>query len=796
MIKNFVIIAYRNFMRNKLFSLINLIGLSFGIACCILIFNFVSHELSYEQSHVKADQLYRVLTVATQGDNTETLAITSNIVGPLMKREYPEVTNMARNFNLGGFRPVIIKYGDKSFNETQFGMADSTILDMFTFQFINGSAENALRNPMTCIITESTAKKYFGDEYPVGKTINVDTRWDVVVDAVIEDLPSNTTLDFNVLMSFHSIKSTVAEAWFPMNYTTYVEVVPGANLQSLEAKLNEYTQAEFAKIFGEGGGFEAVFELQPLSEIYLKTGIRADSGRRSDISNIYAFGIIGLFILLIACINYINLTTAKSEKRALEVGIRKVMGALRKQLIVQFYGETLIITVLAAVLAIGLAELFLPYFNDLADKRLSLNIYQPFSLIVLFGGVILIALIAGSYPAIYLSSFTPSRVLKGAFSSGKGGDIFRKALVTMQFFIAAVLIIGVIVIYQQLDYTSQKKLGFDSEEMVVINIVGNEARKNASLLKSRMNQLSGISEVSLASELVGSVKAGYSCTGEGMSTDEAINCFGLISDPDFFATLNLELIAGTGYRDQADGDTTLQFVINETLMTKMGWTTEEAVGLTFDAGFGQAGRCVGVVKDFHFNSLRSNIEPIALWVDEQQFRVMYLKVNMAAGQNLLDQIEEEWVKLNPNSPYEFAFLDDELNRLYEDEKRTANVLILFTILSVVIGCLGLFGLTTFVIEKRTKEIGIRKVLGASEMLLIRLLSWDFLKLVVIANVLAFPLAWYAMNQWLDNFAYHIAIGWEVFTMTALVGLLIAFITVIYHALRTARSNPTSSLRNE
>ena len=796
MIKNFITIAYRSFMRNKLFSLINLAGLSFGIACCILIFNFVSHELSYETSHAKADQLYRVLTIATQGDNTETLALTSNIIGPMMKQKYPEVTNMARYFNLGGFRPVIVQYGDKSFNETQFAMADSTMLDMFTFDFIMGDAQSALRNPMTCIITATTAKKYFGDEYPIGKIINIDRRWNLIVDGVISDLPSNTTLDFNVLMSFHSIKSTITEAWFPMNYSTYVELVPGADTQSLRAKLNDDTQAEFARIFGEGGGFKAAFDMQPLPEIYLTTGIRADSGRRTDRSSIYAFGVIGLFILLIACINYINLTTAKSAKRAQEVGIRKVMGALRKQLIIQFYGETLIITMLACVLAIGMSELFLPYFNSLADKQLSLNIYHPMSLMLLFSGVILITLISGSYPAIYLSSFSPSKVLKGTFKSGKGGDLFRRALVTLQFFIASVLIVGVIVIYQQLDFAAQKKLGFDSEEVVIVQIVGNEAKGNAALLKSRMNQLSGISEVTLASEVVGAVKAGYSCSGEGMNANESINCYGLMTDADFFATLNLELVVGTGYREPADGDTLLQFVINETLLTKMGWTANEAIGLSFDPGFGQTGRCVGVVKDFHFNSLKSKIEPIALWVDEQQFRVMYLKVNMAAGQNLLDQIEKEWVSLNPNSPFELAFLDDELNRLYQNEKRTADILIIFTLLSVGIGCLGLFGLTTFVVEKRTKEIGIRKVLGASEALLIRLLSWDFLKLVIIANVLAFPLAWYAMNQWLNNFAYHITIGWEIFVVTAAFGTMISLVTVIFHALRTARANPTTALRSE
>ncbi len=796
MIKNFITIAYRNFMRNKLFSLINLAGLSFGIACCILIFNFVTHELSYESSHAKADNLYRMLTIGTQGDKTEKLSVTANILGPIMKREYPEVLNFARYIELGGFRPVIVQYGDKIFNETKFAMGDSSMLDLFTFQFVNGEARNSLKNPMTCIITQSTAEKYFGQDYPIGKTIKVDNRWDVSVDAVIEDLPSNTTLDFNVLMSFHSLKNNTQEAWFPMNYNTYVELVDGANIADITVKLNEYVAGQFKQMFGEAAPFKAHFEFQPLAQIYLQQGIRADLGRRSDLSSIYAFAVIGLFILLIACINYINLTTAKSEKRAREVGIRKVMGALKKQLVFQFYGETFIMTFLAAILAIGLAELFLPYFNGLADKQLSLDIYSVRALGVLILGVLIIALVSGSYPAMYLSSFAPATVLKGSFKSGKSGDRFRKILVTAQFFIAAVLIVGVLVIFQQLQYASEKKLGFDSEEVLVIDVIGKEATDNSEILKSRVEQLAGVSSVSLASEVVGAVRAGYGCVAEGMEPNESVNCFGFLSDPDLFATLNLQLIAGTGYRDQAEGDTIVQFVINETMVKQIGWSPEEAIGKSFDSGFGDGGRVVGVVEDFHFNSLKTDIEPIALWVGDQHYRVMYIKANMSNSKALMARITEEWRQLNPNSPLEMSFLDDELNSLYENEERTANILMLFTLLSIAIGCLGLFGLTTFVVEKRTKEIGIRKVLGASEMLLIRLLSWDFLKLVLIANVLAFPLAWYGMNQWLANFAYHIAIGWEIFLVTGLVGMFISLSTVIFHALRTARSNPTSSLRNE
>ena len=795
MIKNFITIAYRNFLRNKFFSFINLLGLSFGIACCILILNFVSHEFSYESSHEKRDQIVRLLSVAEQGDQLQKLAVSANIIGPSLKREFPEIEEFSRFYNIGGFRALVVKHGDKILNETAFAMADQSFLEMFSFEFLSGDAEKALTDPMTCIMTESTARKYFGEEYPIGKEIRVSNSYDVTVTGVIADLPNNTVLDFNILMAFHSFKNNVNESWFPMNYITYLELSPNSNRPALTAKVNTYVEEKFQEAFGDDRMMDITYELQPLDEIYLSQGVRADFGKRSSRANNYSFAIIGIFILIIACINYINLTTAKSEKRAREVGIRKVMGALQKQLVYQFYGETLIITLIAGILAVGIAELSLPYFNELADQNLDLNIYSFGSIFGLLLGICLVSLVSGSYPAIFLSSFMPAVVLKGGFKSGKAGNQFRKVLVTGQFFIAASLIMGVLVVFQQMQYASEKKMGFNSEAVAVVSISGREARNNMELVKTKYLQQAEVSNVSLGSEVMGSVVAGYGCLGEGMDESLRLNCFGFTSDEDLFETLDLEIIAGEGYR-RSTGDSTLQFLINESLLQEMGWSPEEALTTKFDVGFGQFGRIVGVVKDFHFNSLKSEIEPIALWLKPEDAQIMYVKMSAGNLSNTVRQLQREWEALNPNSPFELTFLDDELNSLYENERRTGNVLILFTVLSLIIGCLGLFGLTTFVVEKRTKEIGIRKVLGASEILLVRLLSWDFLKLVLIANLLAFPMAWYVMNQWLDNFAYHISIGWEIFLLTGTIGVAISMLTVIFHALRTARSNPAFALRNE
>ncbi len=795
MIRNFITIAYRNFLRNKFFSFINLLGLSFGIACCILILNFVSHEFSYESSHEKRDRIVRLLSVAEQGDQLQKLAVTANIIGPSLKREFPEVEEFSRFFNIGGFRALVVKYEEKILNESAFAMADQSFLQMFTFEFLLGEPEKALTDPMTCIMTESTARKYFGEEYPIGKEIRVNNSYDVTVTGVIADLPSNTTLDFNVLMSFHSFKNNVNEAWFPMNYYTYLELGAASDRDELIRKTNEYVEMKFQEAFGDDRMMDITYELQPLDEVYLAQDVRADFGKRSSRASNYSFAIIGIFILIIACINYINLTTAKSEKRAREVGIRKVMGALQKQLIYQFYGETLIITLIAGILAVGIAELSLPYFNELADQNIDLNIYSFGSIFGLLFGVFLVALISGSYPAIFLSSFMPVVVLKGGFKSGKAGNQFRKVLVTGQFFIAASLIMGVLVVYQQMQYTSEKKMGFTSEAVAIVPISGREAKNNMELVKTTFLQQAEVTNVALGSEVMGSVVAGYGCLGEGMDESLRLNCFGFTSDEDLFETLDLQIIAGEGYR-RSTGDSTLQFLINESLLHEMSWTPEEALATKFDVGFGQFGRIVGIVKDFHFNSLKREIEPIALWLKPEDAQVMYVKINSGSLSNTVQRLQTEWEALNPNSPFELSFLDDELNSLYENERRTGNVLILFTILSLIIGCLGLFGLTTYVVEKRTKEIGIRKVLGASEMLLIRLLSWDFLKLVIIANLFAFPIAWYVMNQWLENFAYHIVIGWDVYVLTGIVGIAISMLTVIFHALRTARSNPAYALRNE
>ena len=798
MIRNFITIAYRNFIRNRFFSIINLLGLSIGIASCLLIFTYVSNELSYEEMHPEHDQIFRVLTRVITAERTETLALTANKIAAVAEDKYPEVESAAKVMHYGNFRPVVMQYEDKIFYEKSFVLADPAIIDLFAFEWVAGDPQNALQEPFDIILSESLANKYFGDEYPIGKVIEGANKWDLKVTGVYKDFPGNTIIDYKAIIPMESFNRGGAEqlAWFPMNYFTFLKLTDAEQAVAVSQKLNAYAEEDGGESF-KNFGMEMQFQMQGLDEIYLTEGIRGDGGQRSSITQVYAFLAIGIFILLIASINYINLTTAKSEKRAREVGIRKVMGAYKKQLIIQFYGETFIITFLALIIAIGISELSLPYFNNLANKELSLHFFSLQNLFYLLGGCIVLTIISGIYPSIYLSSFSPVRVLKGTFRTGKAGDTFRQVLVAIQFIIAVVLIIGVLVISEQIQYTNEKKLGYEADEMIMLPLSGEEAISNKNILKDRLLQDSRVSDVTMTSERMGTVMAGYGCLGEGMDKQSTVECNGYLTDIDFFEAMRIPLLSGTGFTPRAEGDSVFQFVINQTLATKLGWKHEEAVGKTLSPWAGSMyGKVVGVVPDFHFNSLKSSIEPLAIWVDPEQIRYMYVKINMDDYKNSLAFVEQEWLQLNPNSPFEFSFMKDELRGLYDAEIRAAKVLGLFTVLSIIIGCLGLFGLTTYILEKRTKEIGIRKVLGASTGRLLGLMSWEFVKIVLIANLIAWPLAWFIMQEWLSNFAYHIEIGPFIFIATLAATLIITIGTVLNHAYKTATANPVLSIRDE
>ena len=559
-------------------------------------------------------------------------------------------------------------------------------------------------------------------------------------------------------------------------------------------KLTDLVADKLQKASGNQG-FELNFYLQPLKDIYFSQEIRGDLGARMSKKNIYAIAFIGIFVLVIACINYINLTTAKSEKRAREVGIRKVMGATRQDLILQFYGETFLITITSLILGTLFTEVILPYFNYLINKDLSI-IYGLDLLLIFTSTTLMITIISGLYPAIYLSSFSPIRALKSAFRGGKSSQILRKLLVVAQFSITSFLILGTLIIYEQLSFTRDRTLGFNQEETIVIPVVDKKARSNVDILRSELNRNADIASTTFASGQMGSIVAGYTCHGEGMEKSATLGCYGILIDQHFLSTLDLELAAGTDVMPKSEGDSTFRYIINERMAREMGWSNNDAINKAFQASADRKGTVVGVVKDFHFNSLRNRIEPLAMWIEEADKKHLYVKINSENHQNALSHIEDSWKTINPDSPFEFVFMDAEIQGLYESEQRIANVLLSLTFLSIIIGALGLFGLTAFVVERRTKEIGIRKVLGASIRTIMLSLSSEFMMLVMISFLIAFPIAYYFIDDWLNDYAYRISINILPFGTAALLALFVAISTVSIQTFRAAVANPVDALKEE
>jgi len=801
MFKSYLTIAFRSFWKNKFYSLLNIFGLASGIASCLLIFLFVSHELGYDKFFKDNDKIFRAITSAVMGEEKGRLAVSGSILGPISQRELPEVDMYCRYTDVGTFKPTIVKEGERVFMEKSFSYADSTFFQVFSFEMLQGDPATALDDRSSVVITKSMAQKYFPDGNPMGKTIRINNSTDLRVTGVVADPPANSHLQFGFVAPIARIIDE--ESWFPMNYITYLKLNSSDNAGLVSQKIQTIVERELGEQL-KGSGMSIAFEMQPVTKIYMDNQIRADIGQRGNESNTFAFALIGIFILLVACVNYINLTTARSERRAREVGIRKVMGAVRTNLVFQFYGETFIITVLAVLLAVGITEFALPAFNQLIGQQITISYFNnPLWLVFLFGLAFFITLIAGSYPAMYLSGFVPVKVLRGTFNPGKAGDLFRKVLVVLQFSISIFLILGTLVIYRQLQYTNTKDLGFSAEQVLVVPLADRKMFEKYDAFRSELMQNANVEEVSRGSALMGNILATWTTHGDGMDPNKGVRTLGFSTDQHLLGALDIDLVAGDGFNNTSMllNDSTRQpanphVMVNEALIRALGWNNEEAVGRTLNYENQPLGKIVGVMKDFHFNSLRSKIDPIFFFVSPWQDRFVYIRVNNIHDPALAEHLSNTWQSFFAESPLEYSYLETDLQRLYDSEQRQASILVLFTCLSVVIGVLGLFGLTNYMIEKRTKEIGIRKTLGANIGELVRLLSWDFLKLVLIANLLAWPVAWYFMNGWLENFAYHISVSWVYFAVTGVTVMLVAFLTVAWHSINTARMNPVKSLRYE
>ena len=811
MIKNYLTIAFRNLLREKGYSFINISGLAIGIASSILILLFVQDELSYDRHHEHAGNIYRVCMNASMQGSSLVAPITPAPMAATLIADFPEVRNAVRFFNFDA--TPIIRNGDRSYIERNFVWADSTVFDVFTYNMIRGDKRNALNRPNTMVITESSARKYFGDEDPLGQILEMgNERTHYEVTGIIEDPPSNSHFSFDVVASFVSHPQHQNQMWVSNNYFTYILLDEQADPEELESKfpgmLETYMgpQVEMAlgvtlEEFYESGEEWGYF-LQPLTSIHLHSDLQYEIQANGNITTVIVFSIIALFILVIASINFMNLSTARSAGRAKEIGLKKVVGSSRSQLINQFLGESVFLSFISLLLALVLVELFIPAFNNIADKQLQLQYFTSFFTIP---GLILVGFfvgfMSGSYPAFYLASFEPVKVLKGKLQSGMKSSRLRGILVIFQFVITIVLFISTFTVYRQMNYINTKDMGMDPENVLVIRRAYSIPFDQRESFCEELEGFSGILSTSKAHAIPGTSFSGNAFRREGTASREQHIISNAWVDWDYAEVLGLELVDGRFFsRDYASDS--LAVVMNETAARSMGYSDpvgkrvfQTGAGGTEDAPEDIAFTIIGVVKDFHFESLHQTINPVIL-SPGQWGGYIIVKIQPGGAVAAIDYIRERWSDFVDDQPLEYSFLADDLTADYRTEQQTGLLFSIFAVLSIFIACLGLLGLASFTTEQRNKEIGIRKAMGASVSSVMVLLSKEINLLVLISTLLAWPVAWYFMKTWLENFAYRVDVGIVVFMAASVITYIIALATVSMQAYRAARLNPVDTLRDE
>lgn len=812
MLRNYLTVTLRNLWKHKFYSIINVLGLAIGLACFLFIFIFVRDELSYDRYHEKADRIYRIHFDGFAFGQDLNFAVVGAQTGPVVLESFPEVEQQCRFRQRGAYS---VRYEDKSYREEKWIFADSTLFDVFSFELIKGDRKTALTEPNTIVLTEEVARKYFGDAEPVGKNLSVDNNENLYrVTGVMKAVPSNTHFDFNMFASLSTLEESRNPTWLSNNFQTYLVLKEGVDPEMVNAKfeglIRTYIGPEIEQFMGKtfddilSGGSFIQFSLFPITKIHLYSDKLAELGANSDIKYVYIFTFIGIFILLLACINFMNLSTARSSIRAKEVGMRKVVGAGRAQLIFQFLGESIIITFLSLVIAGSFFALLLPYFNDLSGKELMLErVNTPVLWAMMLGLVVLVGLLAGSYPAFYLSAFRPITALKGRLIKKVGQAVsLRSVLVIFQFAITVVLIVGTMIISNQLHYIRNKKLGFDKERIVILNnyyTLGNSCRP----FKEEIRKHPQVINATMSGSLPTPSDRNSSATFLGRNPDpDKTHVLQLFTvDHEYIPTLQMEILEGRAFSKDHPSDS-LAVILNESAVEMYG--LKEPLGAevsTFGGGTPEnpeiiTRRVIGVVKDFHFESLRSEIGPLALFLGEHSGN---LSIKVKAGADLpqfIDDLRRQWNEMGPGQPFDYTFMDEDFATVYEAETRVGQIFSVFTFLAIFIACLGLFALATFTAEQRTKEVGVRKVMGASIVRIFVMLTTEVLRWVLIANVIALPLAWYFMSKWLEGFAYPVTISWTTFIFALFIGLAIALMTVSYQALRAAVRNPVKALRYE
>ena len=799
---NYLTVALRNLLRYKGYSAINVLGLAIGIACCVLIMLYVQDELSYDQHHEKNDRIYRLAESAVVAGRSIEAAVTPPPWAPVLAKDYPEIEQITR------IKPPnsrwLIRYQQNRFYEKNFVFADSSVFDIFTIPLVQGNARSALAEPHTVVLSESMADKYFGDDNPIGKVITGDDLYKFTITGVMRDLPKNSHFHFDFLASYASLApnnlygepTTMQNQGFSHDLYTYLLLKEGYAPEDLERKLPGFLEKHLGDQL-DGTGIEARPFLQPLPDIHLHSNLEGEIAPNSDVRYVYIFSSLAVFILLIACVNFMNLSTARSARRAQEVGIRKVLGAHRNQLIKQFTGESILFSLIALVMALGLVHVLLPQFNLLSGKALEMDYQSTWLVPVLVAIALVTGIVAGGYPAFILSSFRPVAVLTGALKAGATHSFLRKILITFQFIISIVMIVGTIVVLDQLEYMQNKNLGFEKEHVVVVRMPDDEVLKGYRAYKNAVLQYPEIVNVSTSTSVPGGQPSLNLVTPEGVQEDESPVYQVIWADFDFVETLDIKIASGRKFSTAFATDSSA-CLINETAVRSLGWETPigKTIRFTGAPDTNPSHTVIGVMADFHNQSLRQRVEPLmVLFNAPSVFMVIRIQ-----GQNLsrgMEVLHDQWRQTYPNHPaMDYSFLDEDLEQLYQAERRLGSVFIIGAALSILIACLGLFGLSSYMAEQRTREIGIRKVLGATIPNVILLLSRDFTKLILLAFVIGAPVSYYAMGTWLEDFPYRIDLSAWVIMFSGLTALVIAWLTVGYQALKAATANPVDAVHGE
>ena len=813
MFKNYVKITLRNVLKYKSYSLINILGLAIGITCCVLILLFVTDELSYDTYHDNADRTYRVTREWFNNDGSTSLhlARVAPPIGPLLKSDFPDVIEEV--CRITSDYQTYLQYEDKTFIEDDFFWAENSIFDVMTIPFVAGDPQTALKEPNTVVLTEEMAAKFFDGEDALGKYIVYEKEREMKVTGVIRNIPENTHFKFDYLASFETLYETYGEEeltanWGSNNYATYLRLAENSTPENLLSQVPAFIDRHLtARILDVTGAppnrtpsLTTTLHLQKLPDIHLHSHLSSEFEPNGDINNVYLFSVIAFFILLIACINFMNLATARSARRANEIGMRKVLGAYRWQLIKQFLGESIFISAMAMLIAIALIELSLPFFNDFSGKNLSLDVIDnPLMAIGLVSLTLFVGIISGSYPAFFLSAFRPIAALKSKSNTGTSGHAaaLRKILVIGQFAISIALIISMGIVHQQMEFFRSKKLGFNKDHVLILP-TSRYILDNTESVRAQLTQHPNIVSMT-TSKRVPSGRLSDNWGGRTLDGDQpqplSFRLAVVGVDYGFLDTYQLELVAGRDFSRDFATDDTAAFILNEAAIAKLGWGTDEAVGKPLRYG-SRTGTVVGVVKDFHFESLHNEIVPLILLITDNRNWNVTVRIRPEDMAGTLAFLQDKWQGYREGYPFEYDFLDERLSNLYSAEEKLGEIFSYFSFLAVMIACLGLFGLAAFAAEQRTKEIGVRKVMGASVSNIIGLMSKEFVKLILISGAVACPLAYFLMNNWLDEFAYRIEIGFGVFLLAGLLALIIALLTVSYQAIKAALSNPIDALRYE